>query len=112
MGWKKINPPKRKTDWRGKKLRLLETPPPCMVDGVSKEPIPLPPIQAGDVVEIYMRRAIGEWSWYLPAPYANAFGARVLDVEWICPNCAAPHHLLVPETWIASGRAEFVEEAE
>jgi hypothetical protein len=40
----------------------------------------------------------------------SAWGSvRVLRVSWRCPYCAAYHQCYIPESWLAEGKAVFVE---
>ena len=109
--WKDVPPPAKKADYRYKHLRLLAEPP---VDGqpCSPETPPLP-VRIGDVARIAMRRAAKETRGICSITDVSSWGAiRVLELEWKCPHCAEAHHILIPESWIAEGKAVFVEKAE
>lgn len=109
MAWRKVDAPRTKAEWRDKFIRLNETPPSCRYDGLNNKPVPPLPIKPGDVAKIYMRRNLAEVTWWVPSTSEAYFGKRVLEIIWHCPHCDNPHHLIIPETWIGEGRAEFVE---
>lgn len=112
MSWKKVETPKKKADWRYKILRLQEVPPSCRYDGAHDRIVPQLPIQIGDVAKIERRRDISEVNWWMSQEQKETFGKRVLELVWICPHCDHPHHLIIPESWIAEGKACFVEAEE
>lgn len=111
MDWKEVPAPARKADYRYKFLRLFDTPPRQKIgygpDG-SYWKAELP-VQTGDVVKIYMRRSAEEIGHICSVNDISVWGERVLDVEWLCPHCLHPHHVMIPESWIAEGKAVFVE---
>lgn len=106
--WKDVPPPAKKADYRYKHLCLLAVPP---VEGILRSPgTPPLPVRINDVTKISMRRAAKEtWSaCYLPD--VTSWGdIRILELEWKCPHCAEAHRILIPESWIAEGKAVFVE---
>lgn len=105
--WKEIATPSRKADYRYKHLRLLAAPPAQRILGGSL------PVQIGDVVRIYMRRSWEDANVYLNEINISSWPPeRVLEVEWPCPHCAHAHHFVIPESWIAEGKAVFVEKIE
>ncbi|MDE7372205.1 MAG: hypothetical protein K2N07_10820, partial [Desulfovibrio sp.] len=88
--------------------RLLAVPPKQAVNNA-----PELPVQIGDVVRIYMRRSFDEARELLTTRAIHAWPkGRILEVEWDCPHCAQRHRILIPESWIAEGKAVFVESAE
>lgn len=112
--WKEVPAPTRKADYRYKHLRLLDTPPRQQIDygpdGIYwKSELP---VQTGDVVQIVMRRSAAETRHICSVSDVSAWGDRVLEVEWPCPHCLHPHHVIIPEHWIAEGKAVFVEKCE
>lgn len=109
MNWKKIDAPRTKAKWRDKFLCLNETPPSCRYDGVAHKALKPLPIKPGDTVKIYMRRNLAEVNWGVPPSMEAYFGKRVIELIWKCPHCDNPHHLIIPEAWIADGKAYFVE---
>ncbi len=96
MNWNRVEPPKRKADWRYKHLRLLATPPPARYDFIKNEPIPVA-CKPGDVARIYMRRHVRELSDSVPYCLRAAYGARLLELDWECPHCMANHTLYIPK---------------
>lgn len=71
------------------------------------------PVKIGDVVRIYMRRSYDEAHELVTTRDIHAWPKeRILEVEWDCPHCDQKHRILIPERWIAEGKAVFVEEAE
>lgn len=109
MDWKRVGSPKKKSDYRYKFLRLLASPPPSKYDWLNRKQLPPLPVAAGDVVRISMRRAYGEIESVIGHGFEEVYGLRVLELEWKCPHCEHPHKLFIPESWIAEGKAEFVE---
>ncbi len=105
--WKEIPAPANKADYRYKYLRLLAVPP---VDGMRRSPETPPlPVRINDVTKISMRRAAKD-TWCVSLPNVSAWGdVRVLELEWKCPHCDQGHRILIPENWIAEGKAVFVE---
>lgn len=112
MSGKRVDPPRTKAEWRDRVLCLQETPPSCRYDGVNEKSAPPLPIKPGDTVKIYMRRNLTEVTWWTPPDMKEYFGKRVLEVIWECPHCYNQHHLIIPESWIAEGKAHFVEAEE
>ena len=39
-------------------------------------------------------------------------GIRVVRIVWHCPYCGGSHEFYLPESWIADGKAVFVEKLE
>lgn len=110
--WKTIPTPSRKADYRYKHLRLLAAPPAQRIFGGSPDQEELP-VRINDVVRIYMRRTAEETAHVVSVNNVSAWGnTRVLDVEWACPHCSHLHHVMIPENWIAEGKAVFVEKVE
>lgn len=110
--WKEIATPSRKADYRYKHLRLLAAPPAQHIIGIPSDQQKLP-VRIGDVVRIYMRRSWQEANVYLNEINISSWPhERVLEVEWPCPHCAHAHHFVIPESWIAEGKAVFVEKVE
>lgn len=109
MSWKAVSPPARKADWRYKHLRLLAFPPSSKYDWENNRPFPPLPVQIGDVAQIYMRRDYGDIKDVVGHGLEQEYGKRVLEVYWKCPHCEHSHSLFIPESWIAEGKAEFVE---
>ncbi len=112
--WKEAPAPARKSEYRFKHLRLLAAPPRQQI-GYGPEGRywkPELPVQAGDVVQIVMRRSAAETGHVCSVNDVSAWGERVLEVEWSCPHCLHPHHVMIPESWIAGGKAMFVEKIE
>lgn len=109
MSWKTIDVPKTKVEWRDKYLRLMEAPPSCRYDGLAHKSHDPLPVTIGDIAQIYMRRNLDEVPWWTPPDLKEYFGKRVIELVWKCPHCANPHHLIIPESWIAEGKAIFVE---
>ena len=109
--WKEVSAPARKADYRYKFLRLLDTPPRQRIgygpEGSYWEPEL--PVRVGDVVKIHMRRTAAETGHVCSVNDVSAWGERVLEVEWPCPHCLHPHHVMIPESWITEGKAVFVE---
>ncbi len=44
-----------------------------------------------------------------PHDLEQTFGKRVLELRWKCPHCDYAHEVFIPESWIAEGKAQFVE---
>lgn len=105
--WREVPVPAKKADYRYKHLRLLAVPP---ADGMLRSPETPPlPVRINDVTKISMRRAAKD-TWHVSLPDVSAWGdVRVLELEWKCPHCAEAHRILIPEYWIAEGKAVFVE---
>lgn len=114
MSWKRVDPPRTKVEWRYKHLRLLAVPPKQRQripgDPAGKRELP---VLVGDVVKVYMRRKAEETANVCSISDVSSWGnVRVLEVEWDCPHCDNTHHLIIPESWIGEGKAEFVEAEE
>lgn len=109
MFWIAVPPPIRKPDWRYKHMRLLAVPPKQRIPGDPTGQRELP-VQIGDVVKVYMRRRAEETAHVCSISDVSTWGnVRVLEVEWDCPHCGHPHHIMIPESWVAEGDAVFVE---
>ena len=112
MNWIEVSVPGRKPEYIGKFLLLKEPMPSQLPDSDvfadARAQEFLPP--AGSVVKIFSRinanstrqtcRDVSHWD-----------GERILLVDWTCPDCRASHRYALPETWIAEGKAAFVEAA-
>lgn len=110
--WKNIPIPARKADYRFKHLRLLAAPPAQRIIGGSPDQQELP-VRINDVVRISMRRSWEETNAKLNMINISSWPPeRVLEVEWPCPHCSHSHHFVIPESWIAEGKAVFVEKIE
>lgn len=109
--WVTVQPPKKKADWRFKNVRLLELPPEQNLKGGRAGQTTLP-LEKGVIVKILTRRNAKEtWSVCSVPDVSNWGDVRVLELEWNCPFCGSVHRFFIPETWIAGGKAEFVEVA-
>ncbi len=81
--WKEAPAPARKSEYRFKHLRLLAAPPRQQI-GYGPEGRywkPELPVQAGDVVQIVMRRSAAETGHVCSVNDVSAWGERVLEVE-------------------------------
>lgn len=107
MTWKEVPAPARKADYRFRHLRLLAVPPKQAVNNA-----PELPVKIGDVVSIFMRRSYEDAGDIWTRDISKWPKERILEVEWDCPHCDQRHRILIPESWIAEGKAVFVEEAE
>lgn len=110
MNWKEVPAPGRKPEYIGKFILLKENMPSQRnpsFHSLDRGPTEfLPP--AGSVVKIYSRlnalstqqscRDVAHWG-----------NVRILTVDWTCPHCEAVHRYSLPESWLAEGRAVFVE---
>ena len=87
--WRKVEPPKFKKDYQGKLLQVEA------FTHYGYEGINLPP--DGSVCEITGR--------------GNDFGGGEfkLTLAWRCPCCGREHQQFVKESWLAEGKAHFVE---
>lgn len=112
MVWKKIEPPKKKADYRYKYLCLLASPPPSKYDWANGRLYPPLPVQPGDVAQIHMRRDYREIEQIVGHNLEQTYGKRVLELRWKCPHCDHAHEVFIPESWLAEGKAEFVEAEE
>jgi len=103
--WIEIPIPPRKSDWRFKKLRLLELPP---KQGNGRITMKLP-FEIGTVVSIQTRRNAKETCNIVSVPNVSAWGdLRILELVWCCSCCGSAHRFFIPETWVAEGKAVFV----
>lgn len=106
--WKEVPAPAKKADYRFKHLRLLAEPPAVgMLRAPGRPPLP---VRINDVTKVSMRRAAKETWGVCYLPDVTSWGdIRVLELEWMCPHCDQGHRILIPESWIAEGKAVFVE---
>lgn len=107
MSWKDVPVPTRKADYRFKYLRLLAVPPRQAIIGK-----PELPVKIGDVVHIFMRRSYDDAGDLWTRDISGWPRERILEVEWNCPHCDQMHRILIPEAWIAEGKAVFVEQTD
>ena len=102
--WKRVDPPKFKKDYPGKMLRIREQILFKTWEYKAHEYVekadPLLPL--GAVVALRTRYTNG----------INADGEKqaVLVCDWLCPCCGHAHERNLPESLLADGKIEFVEE--
>ncbi len=101
--YKTIPPPKLKKDYGGQLLRVRDMPPVRRYEGAADRgfkmvegPDPLVPNNA--VLYLHRRDTNGVTS-------KPQFSCR-----WLCPCCNHEHERIIPESFLAEGKAEFVEE--
>lgn len=89
IDWQAVPPPKFKKDYEGRLLRVLSFTRYTWQQGVDMP-------HDGSVCRVTRR--------------FNSGGAGGFDLElaWHCPACDRAHSRTIPESWIAEGKAEFV----
>jgi hypothetical protein len=109
MKWREIPVPARKADYEGKCLRLLEDPPRYEIprslwpDGYAGSP------DLTDMI-VYVQRRMNAKDTMGSSTDVSSWGSvRVLRFVWDCPYCATGHTAFIPESWIAEGKAIFME---
>ena len=106
--WIDVPAPVCKVDWRFKYLRLMALPPEQNLK--SSDGRKTLPIEKGAIVKINMRRHARETWSMCSVPDVSPWGdVRVLELEWHCTFCGSTHRFYIPESWIAEGKAVFVE---
>lgn len=108
MCWKEVHAPANKAAWRHKFLRLLTVPPKQAVR--YQRDLHLNP---GSVVTLVRRCDFSVACSEVPGIRGLWMGERrFLLLALRCPHCGDLHTIVIPESWIAEGKAVFVEEAE
>lgn len=108
MNWTKTEPPRRKADYVGKFLLLNDDVPPIWHDNGREMPRFRP--KSGDVARI-SRRMNAKETAYTSNDVASWGNIRVLKLELECGHCGDIQASFIPESWIAEGKAHFVEKS-
>jgi len=109
--WREIPIPARKTEYEGKYLLLLDNPERGEIPrdswphGYSGNP------DITDTVVRVTRRMNSKDTWGTSTDVSRWGAIRVMRVRWYCSHCAAGHECYIPESWLAEGKAVFVEKA-
>ncbi len=106
--WREIPPPAKK-DYVGKHLLL------CADPAELDRPAPWekePKLDLTDAVVCITRRCNAKDTMGTCNDVAHWGGIRVVRVVWTCPHCAMTREIYLPESWIADGKAVFVEKLE
>ena len=107
--WREIPIPARKPEYEGKHLRLLEDPPRDVIPLEAwPDGYPGPPDLTDELVYVH-RRMNAKDTMHSPIDVSHWGSVRVLRISWNCPYCASGHHCYIPESWLAEGKAVFME---
>jgi hypothetical protein len=97
--FKEIPIPVRKADYVDKCLRLLAVP--------HKGYVGQPDLKG---MVVYIQKRMNATETLNSSNDISGWGSvRVLRVSWRCRHCAAYHQCYIPESWLAEGKAIFVE---